>query len=88
MLSNNLVGKTLDGMSVNVLHRSPRGQFAAKVMISVSLKGASFASPGEQPRDTLTCLMAPRRVREYDSTGEFLSEASVTVQPVGRVARS
>ena len=78
----------MSGMSVNVLHRSPRDQFAAKVMISVSLMGASFAIPGEQPQDTLTCLMAPQRVRKYASACGLPSEASVTAEPVAQLARS
>ena len=68
----------MGGMSVNVLHRSPRDQFAAKVMISVSLRGASFAVPGELPQDTLTSLMIPLRVREYASSCVLPSEVSVT----------
>jgi len=67
------------GMSVNVLHRSPRDQFVAKVMINVSLRRASFAVPGELLQDTLTSLMTPLRVREYASACVLPSEASVTV---------
>ena len=79
ILPEKLVGKTVDGMSVTVLHQSSRDQFTAKVMVSVSLKGASFANPDEPRQDALTCLMTPQRVKEYASACVLPSEASVTV---------